>query len=84
MKKLLRYLGSRVRLVWWKLRGWKTLVEDAIFEVRIDSCNECPNRDEENDECRLCGCPIMAKTVLASEKCPVDKWKRQKVSRKKL
>lgn len=83
MKKVLRYLGSRVRIVWWKLRGWETFVSCEVFGLRMDDCATCPHRDEEKDECRLCGCPIEAKTVLASEKCPIDKWKRQKISSKK-
>lgn len=84
MKKVLRYLGSRVRIVWWKLRGWKTIVSDEGFFFRALDCDVCPHRDEEKDECRLCGCPIAAKTILASEKCPIDKWGREKSSSEKL
>lgn len=80
MKKVLRYLYSRVRIAWWKVRGWKMLVEDEVFVARLNDCNDCIWRDEEKDECLLCGCPVIAKVALASEKCPAGKWKRQKIS----
>lgn len=83
MKKAFNFLLSRVRLVWWKVRGWQTIVDDAEYQARLATCAECELWDEETDECKRCGCPIFAKTALSSEKCPVGRWNRQKVDRKK-
>lgn len=81
MKKALNFLFSRVRLAWWRVRGWKKFAEDELFVTRLSICSGCPFNNQKKEECRLCGCPIIAKTALASEKCPVDYWPRQKIRR---
>jgi hypothetical protein len=49
------------------------------IEERLKICQACPHFI--NDHCQLCGCPcvernqILNKLALATETCPVGKWK---------
>ncbi len=72
--RALHYALAMLRLLWWKLRGFDTLVTPDEQESRKALCYPCFFYDVERDECRVCGCPIEAKTPLASEECPKKKW----------
>ena len=48
---------------------------DVAFD-RYEICKACPSLI--NQTCIECGCPMDAKTQLASAECPVGKWKRYK------
>jgi hypothetical protein len=45
---------------------------------RLRICAECPNFDVTAyggaGECRVCGCNMEIKTVMATEECPEGKW----------
>ena len=58
-----------------------------IIEARRRECRKCPHATRSVDDamsragwlsltsrCRLCGCLIAPKTLLASESCPEGKW----------
>jgi hypothetical protein len=51
--------------------GRKSTSEEGI-KSRMDLCLVCPSRNY--DICGECGCPLAAKTAIASEKCPLNKW----------
>lgn len=72
MKKVLHYAWAMLRLTWWRLRGYRTLVSVAQQESRAMCCHACAHRRA--DECGLCGCPIDSKSPLASERCPKGFW----------
>ena len=40
-------------------------------------CMECENYKPGffGGSCKLCGCAVRAKVTLASQDCPIDKWK---------
>jgi len=63
-----------LRKQWFALRGYETLVDPGEQQKRAETCAGCPYADPERDECSLCGCPIDAKTPLASESCPKQFW----------
>jgi hypothetical protein len=47
----------------------------ATHEIRMERrkvCNDCSSR--KGFLCNECGCIIRAKTSVAQEKCPRDKW----------
>ena len=59
--------------------------DDVTISARRDICRECPKSEKRMSNqgrlamtkfsaCQQCGCFITAKTRLASEACPVDKW----------
>lgn len=49
-----------------------TAVTPAVRDERLDHCRRCVNHVKGN--CRVCGCFVSAKTILASEKCPTGMW----------
>jgi len=53
--------------------GWKPKPEQwHLAEQRLYICDECPVR--KNNKCTKCSCNLMAKTLVATEKCPEGKW----------
>lgn len=45
---------------------------------RLRICSDCPNFDVTAyggaGECKVCGCNMEIKTVMATEACPEGKW----------
>lgn len=64
---------------WYGIRGYRTLTTTAEGLDRLCHCGPCPYRV--NEQCGKCSCWLVAKTALASEKCPVGKWPRIKQKR---
>ena len=54
--------------------------DDATIETRRNLCRACPEavpcikNTAKFCMCNKCGCLLKAKTVIASEKCPLGKW----------
>jgi hypothetical protein len=50
------------------------LVEDTVYETRLELCLLCPERA--HDTCSKCGCPVDKKCSWAEQQCPADppKW----------
>jgi hypothetical protein len=59
---------------WAKFRGYQVLAPLKDQLGREITCRCCEFFSE--GQCNKCGCLIMAKTMLATEKCPVGKWGR--------
>lgn len=53
-----------------------TAVTPAVRDERLDHCRRCVNHIKGN--CRVCGCFVSAKVLLASEKCPIGRWSQTK------
>lgn len=79
---LFSYAGSRVRIVYWKLRGWRLFTVDEENDDRWSKCFSCPNANLDEGICMACGCPLEAKLLLTSERCPDRKWQRIKIKKK--
>jgi hypothetical protein len=50
------------------------------IEQRLGICNACPSFDKDgyggSGQCRVCGCNMEIKTVMATEACPEGKWQK--------
>ncbi len=55
-----------------KLLDLEDRVPKAIQKERISICLEC--NEKLLGFCGICLCPLAAKTWVASEKCPINKW----------
>jgi hypothetical protein len=53
-----------------------TVVTPQVRDERLDHCRRCVNHIKGN--CRVCGCFVSAKVLLASEKCPIGRWAQTK------
>lgn len=53
---------------------------DEQIKERRDICRECPHSTKKDNklvttsQCKECGCSILLKSMLSTEKCPKDKW----------
>lgn len=54
--------------------GYKTLASPELAQVRFRRCELCQFHRE--GICLKCGCLVEAKVLLATEKCPIGKWRR--------
>lgn len=76
-----RFIGAYFWVRWAKLRGYEVLASPAAQERRNSMCASC---DFFKDGlCSECGCLTVAKTMLATEKCPVGRWGRVWLRKKK-
>jgi hypothetical protein len=73
------FFAAWARVQWFKFRGYDVLVSVEINQARSEVCHGC--RWNRNEECVLCGCLIMSKTLLASEECPKKLWKRLRIKK---
>lgn len=62
---------------------------EEISKQRLFECEKCPFAKQkkwlkfingeaneiESLACDKCGCPVVQKSLVKNEKCPVDKWK---------
>lgn len=53
--------------------GFK-LVGEGEQARRLEICRGCEFFDAPRGKCKKCGCWTLAKTRLASQKCPIGKW----------
>jgi recombinational DNA repair protein RecR len=58
---------------WAKFRGYRLLASSEEVRHRLNVCEECPELTKQRD-CRVCGCDVDAKTMIATERCPLKKW----------
>jgi len=55
-----------------KLLDFNDRVDKATQKERLKTCLDCDKA--ELGICTVCFCPLAAKSWIASEKCPIDKW----------
>ena len=58
-------------------------VPEGEIARRLRICADCPNFDgfayKGMGECKLCGCNMEIKTIMATESCPIDKWNASQI-----
>lgn len=69
-----RALGAIFRSFWAWVFRYRTLTTPKEQARRLKKCHGCDFLLD-NDQCKLCGCFVQAKTMLCVEKCPAGKWK---------
>lgn len=75
------FFAAMARSAWAKLRGYEILASSDRFWERDSVCEACPFQVDE--QCTKCGCFVAAKIALNLEKCPLDKWPRIWIARKR-
>ena len=73
------FVAAFVRSCWWQFCGYQIVASGWVMSDRESTCNVCPHR--EHDVCGRCGCLIMSKISLCSEKCPENYWLREKIAK---
>lgn len=73
----LKFSAAMLRLLWAFITRRPVLVSPQLCDERSTICRtDCPHYDPDSDQCKLCTCFISFKTMLATERCPVGRWKR--------
>tara|TARA_R110000822_G_scaffold227017_2_gene359713 strand:+ start:8820 stop:9041 length:222 start_codon:yes stop_codon:yes gene_type:complete len=54
--------------------GLSSEENEKVFNARREICNSCASRDILLDRCKLCGCPLAAKTRSIVTECPIKLW----------
>ena len=67
-----RFVRSMLRHQWAKQRGYLVLAPNGVMAYRHSHCATCKFNDE--GQCSRCDCLILAKTMMALEKCPDGRW----------
>lgn len=74
MKRILRFLSAIWgSFVWW-CQGFDVLARHDESLAREAICVQCPRFNHRHGTCMECGCLVIAKAMLAREKCPLSKW----------
>jgi hypothetical protein len=50
-------------------------VSEEIQIQRMDTCRSCEHLYTKTDTCKLCGCFMGVKTWMATQACPIKKWR---------
>lgn len=70
----LRLAAELVRALFARLRGFALLAGADVEEQRLEICLSCEELDPESEQCRVCGCFVRGKTMVAVSRCPRKKW----------
>lgn len=54
--------------------GKDLMVDDELFQERINICNSCEKYDAGPNRCKECGCYLDVKARLILDSCPLGKW----------
>lgn len=69
-----QFVAEVFRALYARLCGYHVLADAAAEENRLEKCFSCPELDEESEQCRVCGCFVRAKVMVAVSRCPRGKW----------
>lgn len=49
------------------------MADDALYKKRLKVCSDCKHLDV-SGTCMMCGCYVMLRCALSSNKCPKKYW----------
>lgn len=79
MNLFFQFFSAWAALTWSKLAGYRTLTTPDEMEYRFSKCSPC--KFYRDGVCAACGCLVVSKIMLTSEKCPKSFWSRVWVKR---
>ena len=75
MMTFFRFFVAWATTKWAKWRGYAILASPDEQNRRWQVCTGCPEFKDQT--CGACGCLVMAKIMLNTEKCPKNYWPRR-------
>lgn len=69
MKRIFRFIKALWRYMWYGNR-----VSFDTYITRLNSCKGCKYVNKEKWTCNNCGCYLIKKCKMSTEKCPTGKW----------
>lgn len=74
LRSVPQFVAEVFRALYARLRGYELLAGVDVEEARLEKCFSCPELEEESEQCRVCGCFVRAKAMVAVSRCPRKKW----------
>lgn len=68
----IHFIRSMIRHQLAKLCGYMVIAPTGVQDWRNRKCERCEFNDE--GQCTKCKCLILAKCMMALERCPIRKW----------
>ena len=79
MKITLQTVPNLVRAILKAVRRFlnhdAVIASSDVIHEREDRCRKCPNFDDH--QCSICTCYVGLKVMIASEGCPIGRWRPQ-------
>ena len=69
MRRIFRFIKALWRYMWYGNR-----VSFDTYITRLNSCKGCKYINKEKWTCNNCGCYLVKKCKMSTEKCPIGKW----------
>lgn len=69
MKRLFRFIKAL-----WRYTLYGNRVDFDVYVKRLEKCNACPNFNDANWTCKVCGCYMTKKAKMSTENCSENKW----------
>ena len=69
MKRILRFIKAL-----WRYMLYGDRVSFDTYITRLNSCKGCKYINKEKWTCNNCGCYLVKKCKMSTEKCPIGKW----------
>jgi hypothetical protein len=76
----LKFFAAYFRAKLASFQGYEVIAPPLAQDRRLEICNMCDFFQD--GECLRCGCSVVAKTMMATEKCPIGRWKRLWIRKK--
>ena len=57
-------------------QGVDQSVPEEVYEMRLNTCKNCPKLIKITGNCAECGCFVSAKSKYRQEACPLGKWSK--------
>jgi hypothetical protein len=73
MKKFLKQLKTFKDEVVRFVREGAPIVTSEVYEIRLNTCAECPHLKDYR--CGICGCVVEEKAKWETAECPDKRWK---------
>lgn len=55
--------------------GEQVMINESVYNSRLEICMKCPYISEDKTACIQCGCIVKLKAKFKSSKCPKNYWK---------
>jgi hypothetical protein len=75
-----RAIWAAAVALWAKWRGYEVIADEITEAGRRMVCENCEFR--RGEQCGVCSCFIIAKTMLYTEQCPRKKWLRRWIKKR--
>lgn len=67
-------LVSSKQIIEGAVAGEGVIVDEEIFNSRLDICTACPLYLQDSSRCTQCGCYMKNKAMFKKMSCPIGKW----------